>query len=75
MLAAARSQPQALRSRGGQRVEKMKNWKIFLITAALTFAAVLSLLTVDRRAALTYEEGGIISQRLQFLIENLLDLH
>lgn len=53
----------------------MKNFGKCCLVAAIFFSATLAFLTIDRRCAMTYEEGGYISAALQLFVEKSLNLH
>lgn len=53
----------------------MKIIRTFFLTAAITFAAVLALLYLDRQGAMAYGNNDSISAFLQLFIENMFDLH
>ncbi|MFR2966935.1 MAG: hypothetical protein ACLTK0_11420 [Anaerovoracaceae bacterium] len=53
----------------------MKTFGKCCLAAAIFFFGTLAFLSVDRRCAMMFGEGGTISASLQFFIEKSLDLH
>lgn len=53
----------------------MKTFGKCCLAAAIFFAVTLAVLSVDRRCAMIYEEGGYISHSLQLFVEKSLNLH
>lgn len=52
----------------------MKDFKRSCIIAALFFIFTLTVLGVDRRCSMMYQQGGAISTQLQVFVEKALDL-